>query len=74
VLFFGKKKNAPSTIIALLITGLASSFILMVIELGVGAEAFAIESRRVLLHNAVSAAIWIPYFRVSRRVRCTFIN
>jgi hypothetical protein len=72
--FFGKKRNAPSTIIALLITSLVSSGLLLVIELGAGAEEFAIENGKQLARSVIGAVIWIPYFRVSKRVKATFIN
>lgn len=73
-LFFGKKRNAPSTIIALLIASLASSGVLLVIELGAGAEEFAIESGKQLVRSVIGAAIWISYFRKSKRVKATFVN
>ncbi|MGD0183713.1 MAG: DUF2569 domain-containing protein [Roseiarcus sp.] len=72
--FFGKKRDAPSTIIALLIAGLVSNGVLLLVELGAGAEVFAIESGKQLVRDIVGAAIWIPYFRVSKRVKMTFVN
>ncbi len=72
--FFGKKSNAPSTIITLLIASLVASAGLLVIELSAGAEEFAIESGKQLVRDVIWAAIWIPYFRVSKRVKATFVN
>ena len=72
--FFGKKRNAPSTIIALLTASLVSSGLLLVIELSEGPKVFAIESGKQLVRSVISAAIWIPYFRVSKRVKATFVN
>ena len=72
--FFGKKRNAPAYCITLFVLGVAASFILLVIELGAGAEVFAIESGKALAQGTISAAIWIPYFRVSKRVKATFVN
>ncbi len=72
--FFGKKSNAPSIMIALYIVQLVSQGILLVIELGADAEPFAIESGKALVKSVIGAAIWIPYFRVSKRVKATFVN
>jgi uncharacterized membrane-anchored protein len=73
-LFFKKKSNAPSTIITLLIVSLVSSCVLLVIELSAGAEPFAIETGKQLVREIIGAAIWIPFFRVSKRVKATFVN
>jgi len=73
-LFFKKKSNAPKTIITLLIVGIVSSCVLLVIELGAGADPFAIETGKQLVKEIIGAAIWIPYFRVSKRVKATFVN
>ena len=72
--FFGKKKEAPATMIAFMLTGIAISGLLLVIELSSGPELFAIESGKALVKGFIEAAIWIPYFRGSRRVKATFVN
>ena len=73
-LFFRKKSNAPGTIIMLLIVSLVASGVLLVIELSAGAEVFAVETGKQLVRDVIGAAIWIPYFRVSKRVKATFVN
>jgi hypothetical protein len=72
--FFGKRSNAPSIMIALYVVQLVSEGVLLMIELGADAEPFAIESGKALVRSAMGAAIWIPYFRVSKRVKATFVN
>jgi len=74
ILFFGKKRNAPSIIIWLLITSIVSSAALLFIELIAGADTFAIQNGKLLILNIIGAAIWIPYFKVSERVKATFVK
>jgi hypothetical protein len=72
--FFGKRANAPSTMITLFITIIVTHLVLLIIEVNAEAEAFAIESVKALARGTIGACIWIPYFRISRRVKATFVN
>lgn len=74
MLFFGKKREAPATIIALLFTNVVASGLLLALEVSQGAGGFAVESVKQLARTGIGAAIWIPYFRVSKRVKATFMN
>jgi hypothetical protein len=73
-LFFGKKRNAPSVIITFFVGSLVASVVLLVIQIGAGAEPFAVETGKLLVRQVIAAAIWISYFRQSKRVKATFVN
>lgn len=72
--FFGKKKDSPKIIIILYSASLVASLFLLCVELSAGAEEFAVETGKQLVRDIVAAAIWIPYFNVSKRVKATFVN
>lgn len=74
VLFFQKKKEAPKLIVYLYIINIVSSLVFLMLELNADANIFAEESKKQLIRDAISAAIWIPYFRMSKRVKATFVN
>jgi len=72
--FFAKKSDAPNMMIAFLLVSLVASFVLCMIEMAAEAEVFAIESGKQIARNVVTSAIWVPYFRGSKRVKATFVN
>lgn len=73
-LFFTKKREAPRVIIILLFVSIAASGFLLLVELRSGAEVFAVESIKQLIRSSIAAAIWVPYFRSSKRVKATFVD
>lgn len=70
--FFRKKKSAPGTMIILLFANLACSAIFFLIALANEPYKSASGEIRDLALAAINAAIWIPYYRVSQRVKVTF--
>ncbi len=72
--FFGKKRSAPATMIALMVANIIFSLVLTVAAFSTQEEDFAIAEIRGLLTSLIAGAIWIPYFSVSKRVKATFVN
>ena len=70
VIFFQKKKHAPTCIIFLLYAAVG-----FVILKGVtaGSAGFELEAS-AMLAPVLLAAIWIPYFKRSKRVKATFVQ
>jgi hypothetical protein len=73
VRFFGKKRNAPAIMIALMIAGIALNGVLVAVNIGAGAEPLAINCAKAMGRGIIGAIIWIPYFLVSKRVKRTFV-
>jgi uncharacterized protein DUF2569 len=69
--FFTKKKSVPTLMIALLVINLVLAVITNVLYASVFRESADIKeiTRAILL-----CAVWIPYFRLSKRVKATFVN
>jgi len=74
VMFFRKSRHAPRVIVI----WLAALLVVQIVDLLLTRQIPAVASQvefddfRDLLRSAVVAAIWIPYFLVSRRVKNTF--
>ena len=71
--FFKKKRNTPATMIAFMITGIVANAVLMGINAAGDMEPLVVICGKALAEGVVGAAIWIPYFLVSKRVRRTFV-
>ncbi len=78
VRFFKKQKDAPITIIKLLIARVITSLVIFI----VGAVTMGVNTKIILsllktnnfMAFAVAAIIWVNYFKKSKRVEATFVN
>ncbi|KFB69719.1 MAG: hypothetical protein CAPSK01_000553 [Candidatus Accumulibacter vicinus] len=73
VLFFGKRRDAPGTIIAFMIVGIVAQGALFLVTTGADAGPVASVLGIVLAKQVLGALIWVPYFLVSKRVKRTFV-
>jgi hypothetical protein len=74
ILFFGRRRTAPSAMITLLVAAVVIHTVVLTIELTTGLGVFAIETGKALARDTVVAAIGIPYFLRSERVKATFVR
>ncbi len=79
VQFFKKKRTLPNNFIRFMISRTVASLILFIwgiLILGSTDELFLISLLRAnnFIAQGIAAAIWIPYFKLSKRVMLTFIN
>ncbi len=72
--FFGKKRSAPETMIRLNIAVLVASLFTTALAFVMNAEPFLPEEIKGLIKGVIAAAIWIPYFKISKRCQATFTN
>jgi hypothetical protein len=73
-LFFGRRRTFPRLMIIFLVVQLATAIfeVWAMQALATSAATDRAQTYRDLFQTAVAAAIWIPYFFVSRRVKLTF--
>jgi hypothetical protein len=69
-LFYQKKKSFPS----LMITFLVSEVTLILIDQIVTMHFYPRHPATTLISNTVTAAVWIPYYLCSARVKATFVK
>ena len=79
VRFFKKRKSAPKTLIQLMVARIIASAMLFVLGMAVVGRTdplviIALLKANNFIAQGIAAAIWIPYFKVSKRVRATFVR
>lgn len=76
--FFKKRVAAPQTMISFMIARIVASVVLFLLGLAVVGGDDALKIVVLLRANnfvaqGIAAAIWIPYFKISKRVKATFV-
>jgi hypothetical protein len=74
VLFFQKKASAPSWMINIIYANIVFYALMTVVAISVGDSGQASEMGIDLLCGLFYGAIWIQYFKISKRVKATFVN
>lgn len=69
--FFKKKRNAPSVIVTLILINTGTSILMYVVQTNSGQQTEALVRLAIQI---IATVVWIPYFRISERVKATFVN
>jgi uncharacterized protein DUF2569 len=75
-LFFGKTKRFPRWAIAFMVISVVWVVVAFAVALAIPAVRGLDHTVQIaaIVQGVVGAAIWIPYFRKSRRVHATFVE
>jgi Protein of unknown function (DUF2569) len=75
-LFFGRRRAFPRVAIGFLAAGVVIPVLDLLVVRMIRAAVSVIDASEIrgLVQAAAGAAIWIPYFLVSARVRATFVR
>jgi hypothetical protein len=74
VLFFQKKASAPSWMINMIYANIGLYALMTVVAIGVGDSGQASKMGITLISSLFYGAIWIQYFKTSKRVMATFVS
>ena len=72
--FFAHRADAPAAMIRLILAQGAATAVCLMLGLMFGDDDFAGQNGLGLFRTIVSGVIWIPYFKLSKRVKATFVK